>query len=146
MGACPRPAFLTTLVTTAACALAAAVIAHRLYPHELPPADRRTDLLATVFYDPAMVFAGRVAALSIAAFAVLSILARIWNREWLTKAGPFEVEHAAATSERERDDLKKQLAEARGQLRWYEEAARAFAAPTSPVAGHDDGGADNAAR
>lgn len=66
-----------------------------------------------------MVFTGRIAVLSVAAFAVLSIAARIWNHEWLTKAGPFEVERAAAISERERDDLKQQLAETRAEFREF---------------------------
>jgi len=87
----------------------AALVALRLYPHELPPA-RHPDLLAVVFYSRAMVFAGRVTVLCLAAFAVLSIGARIVRREWLLRAGPFEVERAAAISERERDELKAELA------------------------------------
>ncbi|HMJ01460.1 MAG TPA: hypothetical protein VK506_00890 [Conexibacter sp.] len=55
----------------------------QLYPSEPPsPAvGRRADLIATVFYDQAMVFLLRVVILCAAAFTVLSIVARIWNRE-----------------------------------------------------------------
>ena len=90
-------------------ALAGGFAALRLYPHELPPA-RHPDLLAVVFYSPGMVFAGRVTLLCLAAFAVLSIVARIVRREWLLRAGPFEVERAAAISEREQDQLRVKLA------------------------------------
>ena len=96
---------------------ATALGALRLYPNELPPA-RHPDLLAVVLYSRAMVFAGRVTLLCLAAFAILSIVARIARREWLLRAGPFEVERAAAISERERDELKAELAE------WRTENAR----------------------
>ncbi len=97
-------------------ALAGAYVGLRLYPSELPsPAvGRRADLLATLFYDQAMVFLLRVVILCAAAFTVLSIVARIWNREWLTKAGPFEVERMVAS--RDRDALKRQLEEAHAEI------------------------------
>ncbi|MFL5817086.1 MAG: hypothetical protein ACJ76L_05740 [Conexibacter sp.] len=88
------------------------MVALRLYPHELPQA-RHPDLLTVVFYSRAMVFAGRVTLLCLAAFAALSIGARIVRREWLLRAGPFEVERAVGISERERDELKEELAEQR---------------------------------
>lgn len=97
-----------------ALAAAIALAALRLYPHELPAA-RHPDLLAVVFYSPAMVFGGRVTLLCLAAFAVLSIVARVARREWLLRAGPFEVERAAAISERERDELWAELAESRAR-------------------------------
>ena len=102
------PRLVAALVT-----LGVAYAGLRLYPAELPalPAGDRGDLLATVFYDQAMVFLLRIVFLCAAAFAVLSIAARIWNREWLIKAGPFEVERAAARSERELDELRGVLAD-----------------------------------
>jgi len=106
------PSSLAGRLLTLAVAAAAGFAALPLYPHELPPA-RHPDLLAVVFYSPAMVFAGRVTLLCLAAFAILSIAARIARREWLLRAGPFEVERAAAISERERDELKEELAEQR---------------------------------
>lgn len=108
----PVPSSLAGRLLTLLVAVAAGFAALRLYPHELPPA-RHPDLLAVVFYSPAMVFAGRVTLLCLAAFAILSIVARIARREWLLRAGPFEVERAAAISERERDELKEELAEQR---------------------------------
>jgi hypothetical protein len=110
---------VTSLAARLAVALlapAAALAALRLYPHELPPA-RHPDLLAAVFYSRAMVFTGRVTLLCLAAFAVLSIGARIVRREWLLRAGPFEVERAAAISERERDELKAEAAESRARMK-----------------------------
>lgn len=95
-------------------ALPGALVVLRLYPHELPPA-QHPDLLAAVFYSRAMVFAGRVTLLCLAVFAVLSIGARIVRREWLLRAGPFEVERAAAISERERDELKAEVAKTQAE-------------------------------
>jgi hypothetical protein len=108
----PVPSSLAGRLATVALALASAFAALRLYPHELPQA-RHPDLLAVVFYSRAMVFAGRVTLLCLAAFAILSIAARIARREWLLRAGPFEVERAVGISERERDELKEALAEQR---------------------------------
>jgi len=103
---------------------AAALVAFRLDPDELPAA-RHPDLLAAVFYSRAMVFAGRITLLCLAAFAVLSIVARIVRREWLLRAGPFEVERAAAISERERDELKAELGEWRTTVERLETAMAA---------------------
>lgn len=108
------PSSLAGRLAAAMLAVGSAFAALRLYPHELPQA-RHPDLLAVVFYSRAMVFAGRITLLCLAGFAVLSIVARIVRREWLLRAGPFEVERAAAISERERDELKEELAEARAR-------------------------------
>jgi hypothetical protein len=93
-------------------ALGSAYVGLRLYPSELPsPAvGRRADVIATVFYDQAMVFLLRVVILCAAAFTVLSIVARIWNREWLIKASPFEVERVVAVAADEHGDLEVEVA------------------------------------
>jgi hypothetical protein len=111
----PVPSSPAGRLAAVALALASAFAALRLYPRELPPA-HHPDLLAVVFYSRAMVFAGRVTLLCLAAFAILSPAARIVRREWLLRAGPFEVERAAAISERERDELKVDLAESRARV------------------------------
>lgn len=117
--------------------LAVAYVGLQLYPSELPSAadSRRGDLLATVLYDHAIVFVLRVVVICAAVFTVLSIVARIKEREWLTKAGPFEVERAAPLIERERDDLKAQLAALRAEYVRLTEAMLALR-PSSPS--HDD--------
>jgi len=124
----PVPSSLIARVAPLPLALASALVALRLYPHELPAA-QHPDLLAVIAYSRAMVFAGRVTLLCLAAFAILSIVARIARREWLLRAGPFEVERAAAISERERDELKAELAESRATI---ERLAAAYDA----LAGH----------
>jgi hypothetical protein len=97
--------------------LAGAYVALQAYPSELavPAAARRADLIATVLYDQAIVFVLRILILCAAAFTVLSIVVRIWNREWLTKAGPFEVERAVAVTEREHGDLEIEVADLRAR-------------------------------
>ena len=136
------PSSLAGRLATVALALASVFAALRLYPHELPQA-RHPDLLAVVFYSGAMVFAGRVTLLCLAAFAVLSIAARIVRREWLLRAGPFEVEQAVGISEWERDELKEEFAEWRAEAAQLIEAVRAMgepaaAYPTDKETGHVD--------
>lgn len=141
-----RAGRLAGLVLAAATAFAAL----RLYPHGLPAA-RHPDLLAVVFYSPAMVFAGRVTLLCLAAFAVLSIVARIVRREWLLRAGPFEVERAAAISERERDELWAELVESRArtdrlaaEVAAFRQDPAARSARRAPSPADDRGGHDAA--
>jgi len=93
-------------------AIIGAYAALRVYPAELPASERHPDFLTTIFHSRPIVFTGRVTILCLAAFVVFSIAARMWNREWLSKAGPFEVSTAVSDVEIERDGLKEELAEA----------------------------------
>lgn len=86
-----------------------AYVALRVYPPELPALERHPDFLATVFQSRPIVFAGRVTILCVAAFAIFSIAARMWNKQWLAKAGPFEIERVAAGALRERDEIKEEV-------------------------------------
>jgi hypothetical protein len=113
-------------LAAAVLAVAGGLVALRLYPHELPQA-QHPDLLAVVFYSRAMVFAGRVTLLCLAVFAVLSIGARIARREWLLRAGPFEVERAVGISERERDELKAEIVAQRAKTTQVEARLHALA-------------------
>jgi hypothetical protein len=131
----PVPTSLAGRLAAVALALASAFAALRLYPHELPQA-RHPDLLAVVFYSRAMVFAGRVTLLCLAAFAILSIGARIVRREWLLRAGPFEVERSVAISERERDELKAELSAWRARAERLEAKFQSLAAEGVPA--HSD--------
>lgn len=113
----PQGSTATTRVAVVAFALVGAYAAVRIYPHQLPAPEDHPGFLATVFQSSALVFVGRIAILSLAAFAVLSIVARMWNRQWLAKAGPFEIEQAATDAERENVVLKRDLAHARAFIR-----------------------------
>jgi hypothetical protein len=141
----PIPSSLPGRLAVVVLATASAFVALRLYPHELPAA-RHPDLLAVVFYSRAMVFAGRITLPCLAAFAILSIVARIVRREWLLRAGPFEVERAAAISERERDELKVELVESRADTERLEANVAALEAQQArlvadliAVSSHDPG-------
>lgn len=100
-------------------AVAALYVALRIYPSDLPALQPHPDFLAVVFQNRALVFTGRVTLLVVAAFIVLSILARTLNRQWLSKAGPFEV-LTAADAETERDALKEELDRAYETIRKLE--------------------------
>lgn len=104
---------LTTLVA----ALVGAYVAASVYPPELPRPRHDPDPFTIVFECRPIVFAGRVTALCLAAFVVLSIAARIRSREWLSKAGPFEVSLASTGVEHEREHLGAKLAEAHAAVR-----------------------------
>ncbi len=102
--------------------LVGAYVALRVYPHDLPAPDGHAGLLATVLQSRPIVFVGRIAILSVAVFAVLSIVARMWNREWLTKAGPFEIGQVTKAAEEENARLKEQVACANQELEAFASA------------------------
>ena len=91
-------------------------VALRIYPSDLPAPQPHADFIATVFQSRALIFTGRITLLVVAAFIVLSIVARVLNRQWLTKAGPFEVS-TAADAETERDALREEFSEAQATIR-----------------------------
>ena len=91
-------------------------VALRIYPSELPTPRPHADFIATVFQSGALIFTGRITLLVVAAFIMLSIVARVLNRQWLIKAGPFEVS-TAADAEIERDALREEFADAQATIR-----------------------------
>jgi hypothetical protein len=132
---------LTTLLLTLLGAYAAASV----YPPELPEPRHDPDLFTAIFECRPIVFAARVTALCLAAFVISSIVARIRNREWLSKAGPFEVVPAATEAGRESKDLRERLARADARADELQAMVAALRAPKSvcstavPTRGGDDG-------
>ncbi|HYV15165.1 MAG TPA: hypothetical protein VE972_04020 [Conexibacter sp.] len=100
-------------------AVLALYVGLRIYPTDLPTLHSHPDFLAVVFQSRALIFTGRVTLLCVAGFVVLSIVVRALNRQWLTKAGPFEVS-TAADAEIERDALKDELDQAYETIRKLE--------------------------
>lgn len=100
-------------------AIVGAYVALRVYPSDLPSPQPHADVVAILFQSRALIFTGRIMLLVVAAFIVLSIVARVLNRQWLTKAGPFEVS-TAADAEIERDALKEELDQAYETIRKLE--------------------------
>jgi hypothetical protein len=92
-------------------------VALRIYPSDLTAPQPHADFIATIFQSRVLIFTGRITLLVVAAFIVLSIVARIWNRQWLSKAGPFEISTAMTDVERERDGLSDELMSARATIR-----------------------------
>ena len=86
------------------------VLAKALYPAELPPT-ANPDVIDNVFHNRAVVWAARLLLVSAAGvlalgglFIVVSIAHRMKNREWLRRAGPFEItEGKLAKAETELD-------------------------------------------
>lgn len=113
----PRGSTAVARLGVVALSALGAYVALRVYPDELSPPDRHADLLALVVQSRPIVFVGRVAILSTAAFAVLSVVARMWNRQWLAKAGPFEIERVMTKAEEENARLGEQLARASRDVR-----------------------------
>jgi len=77
--------------------IATALLAKGLYPTDLPPS-RNPDFVDNVFDNRGVLWAARLLLVSAAAvlafggiFIVLSIGIRMKNREWLRRAGPFEI-------------------------------------------------------
>jgi len=112
----PRGGTVVARLLLIALCVVSAYVALRLYPHRMPSSKPHPGYVETVLQSRVLVLAGRMALLFVAAFGVLSIAARMWNKEWLSKAGPFEVSKAAATVEHERELLKEQLARAEDRI------------------------------
>jgi hypothetical protein len=80
-----------------ACAIAIVLLVKGLYPADLPES-RNPDFVDNVFDNRGVLWAARLLLVSAAAvlacggvFVVVSIGIRMKNREWLRRAGPFEI-------------------------------------------------------
>jgi hypothetical protein len=81
----------------AACAIAVVLLVKGLYPADLPES-RNPDFVDNVFDNRGVLWAARLLLVSAAGvlacggvFIVISIGVRMKNREWLRRAGPFEI-------------------------------------------------------
>jgi hypothetical protein len=66
------------------------------YPHR-SLAGRKPTLLEEMTGIPPVVIGIRLVLLYVFVFVLASVLARIWNQQWLRKAGPFEVSDEVET-------------------------------------------------
>jgi hypothetical protein len=73
------------------------------------PAPEHPDFIDTVLASRAVVIALRIAVVFAALFVVLSVVALIARRQWLTRIGPVEVSDLSAENQR----LRQELAEAK---------------------------------
>jgi len=101
-----------------ACAAAVVLLIKGLYPADLPPTTS-PDFIDNIFDNRAVIWAARLLLVSAAAvlafggiFIVVSIGIRMKNREWLRRAGPFEISETA-------------VSEIEGQLDFWKQAALA---------------------
>lgn len=88
---------LASIGLAVACAIAIAVLVKGLYPADLPES-RNPDFVDNVFDNRGVLWAARLLLVSAAAvlacggvYIVVSIGIRMKNREWLRRAGPFEI-------------------------------------------------------
>jgi hypothetical protein len=101
-----------------ACIAGVVLLIKGLYPADLPPV-ANPDFIDNIFDNRAVVWAARLLLVSAAAvlafggiFIVVSIGIRMKNREWLRRAGPFEISETA-------------VSEIEGQLDFWRQAALA---------------------
>jgi hypothetical protein len=85
------------------CIAGAALLIKGLYPADLPTT-KDPAFIDSIFHNRAVIWAARVLLMAAAAasafggyFIVISIGMRIKNREWLRRAGPFEISEATLT-------------------------------------------------
>jgi hypothetical protein len=115
------------------------LVLYRIYPtgvaHKTNPG-----FIDLIFENPLVVFAARVLLLSVAVvlafagvFVVVSVVSWMKNRQWLTRAGPFEVsteistlrglsefwQQQALAAGQESEDLTNRLQETEQLLDWY---------------------------
>jgi hypothetical protein len=106
----PNRAFVS-FALVAACAVAIVLLAKGLYPADLPES-RNPDFVDNVFDNRGVLWAARLLLVSAAAvlafggvFIVLSIGTRMKKREWLRRAGPFEVSEGSLSQAEEEADF-----------------------------------------
>lgn len=93
----------------------AAVLALGQYPHhELAGPNSTT--VSRIIAAPAFVVALRIVVMYAVVFVLASILARIWNRQWLRKAGPFEVADDVQALKDERDRVRGEVQTAQARI------------------------------
>lgn len=102
--------------------VAIALLAKGLYPTDLPSSPD-PDFVDNIFDNRAVLWAARLLLVSAAgvlafggSFIVLSIGMRIRNREWLRRAGPFEISESSLEQAESENNFWRQLA-----LRHHEE-------------------------
>lgn len=111
----PSGGTIISRLTLLALIAVAVYVGLRIYPLTAPHPSTRPDFLDAVLESRALVFAARMTVLFAAAFVILSVTARIWNKEWLSKAGPFEVSAAVSATETiagDHEALKQELRDA----------------------------------
>lgn len=96
--------------------MALGLLAHGLYPVDLPES-RNPDFVDNVFDNRGVLWAARLLLVSAAGvlafggtFIVLSIGIRMKNREWLRRAGPFEISEADLNKTGDEVDFWRQAA------------------------------------
>lgn len=109
---------VTSLAMVAACAVAIALLVKGLYPADLPES-RSPDFVDNVFDNRGVLWAARLLLVSAAGvlafggiFIVVSIGVRMKNREWLRRAGPFEISEGTLGQAEEEAAFWRQVAQA----------------------------------
>lgn len=104
------------LLIIAACIAGVVLLVKGLYPADLP-APANPDFIDNIFDNRAVVWAARLLLVSAAAvlafggiFIVVSIGIRMKNREWLRRAGPFEISETAVSEIEGQVDFWRQTA------------------------------------
>jgi hypothetical protein len=104
------------LVLLGASILGLVLLARALYPVDLP-ASTNPDFIDTIFDNRAVVWGARLLLVSGAAvlafggiFIVVSIGIRMKNREWLRRAGPFEISEGAVSEIQDQVEFWRQSA------------------------------------
>lgn len=115
----------------AVCAAGIALLAKGLYPVDLP-LTQNPDFIDNVFANRGVVWAARLLLVSAAAvlafggvFIVISTGIRMKNREWLRRAGPFEISETA-------------VGEIEGQVSFWRTAALAREEEVAELTEHMD--------
>ena len=99
-----------------ACAIAILLLTKGLYPADLPPS-RNPDFVDNIFDNRGVLWAARLLLVSAAAvlafggvFIVVSIGIRMRNREWLRRAGPFEISEGRLSYVKDEADFWRRAA------------------------------------
>jgi len=112
---------VTSLALVVACVIAIVLLVKGLYPADLPKS-RNPDFVDNVFDNRGVLWAARLLLVSAAGvlafggvFIVVSIGIRMKNKEWLRRAGPFEISEGALEQNEDEIDFWRQTARTSGE-------------------------------
>lgn len=115
------PAVLSFIAWFALCLITALGIADAVLAPA--PVSSQPDFVDTILASRAVVAATRIAIVFAAIFVVLSVVALIARRQWLTRVGPVEVSGEVAVLAAEKSRLEKELQRANEMIAKFEAAA-----------------------
>ncbi len=115
----PKPPFwqiVAVVLVLAALVYLAVLAVIQIYPHQLPPT-KNPSFVDNIFDSRVVIVIVRVALIFAAGYVVISVVALIAGRRWLSQLGPFKASYPIARLDQSAEALEGDLQEAVGTIK-----------------------------